>query len=134
MNAPTVRRGAGGKLLPGSVLNPGGRPRGAIEEVRELLGPHTPEFVAALVELVRSQNEATRLAAIREAFDRLLGKPPVAVDTTVAKVDLGALYLQALQRVNDDCAPSDPIDVTPMTHPPTDEPAADATDQADDAW
>jgi hypothetical protein len=62
--------------------------------------PYTPEFVDALVELVRSPNETTRLAAIREAFDRLLGKPPVAVDTNVAKFDIGALYLQAVQAAN----------------------------------
>jgi hypothetical protein len=115
---------AGFGLLPGSVLNPGGRPRGAIEELRERLQPHMPEFAAALVELVRSPNEATRLAAIREAFDRLLGKPPVAVDSTVTKFDMGALYLQAVQAVNA------PIDVTP----PTAVPADNATDQVDDAW
>jgi hypothetical protein len=57
----------------GSRLNPGGRPQGVIEDVRERLGPYTPEFVAG--DLVRSPNEATRLAAIREFFDRLLGNP-----------------------------------------------------------
>jgi hypothetical protein len=129
MSAPVVKRAPNGHLLPGSVLNPGGRPRGAIEDVRERLGPHTAEFVAALVELVRSPNEATRLAAIREAFDRLLGKPPVAVDSTVAKFDMGALYLQAMQLAN--APPGEAaIDVTP----PADEPARNATDQVDDAW
>jgi hypothetical protein len=112
MSTPTVRRAANGHLLPGSVLNPGGRPRGAIEELRERLQPHMPEFAAALVELVRSPNEATRLAAIREAFDRLLGKPFVSVDTTVTKVDIGALYLQALQAANSPPGEA-AIDVTP---------------------
>jgi hypothetical protein len=118
MNAPTVRRAADGRLLPGFAnLNPGGRPRGAIEDVRERLGPHIAEFVAALVELVRSPNEATRLAAIREAFDRLLGKPPVAVDTTVAKLDIGALYLQAMKLAN--APPSEAaIDITPAPDAP----------------
>jgi hypothetical protein len=125
-NAP-VKRDAHGHLLPGSRLNPGGRPRGVIEEVRERLGPHTAEFCTALVELVRSPNEATRLAAVREFFDRLVGKPPVAVDTTVTKVDIGALYLQALKVANA------PIDVTPT--PQADERDADnATDQTDEAW
>jgi hypothetical protein len=27
----------------------------------------------------------------------LLGKPPVAIDTTVAKLDVGAMYLAALK-------------------------------------
>jgi hypothetical protein len=120
MNAPTVRRAPNGHLLPGSVLNPGGRPRGAIEEVRELLGPHTPKFVAALVELAQSPDASVRLAAIREAFDRLLGKPPVAVDSTVTKLDVGQLYLDALRQANS--PPSEAaIDITPT--PPADEPA-----------
>jgi hypothetical protein len=117
MNGPTVRRAANGRLLPGSVLNVGGRPRGAIEEVRELLGPHTPAFVAALVELARSPNEATRLAAIREAFDRLLGRAPVSVDTTVQKLDIGQLWVEAAKLAN---APPT-IDATPLA----DEPVAD---------
>ena len=51
MSNALVKRDAYGHLLPGSRLNPGGRPRGVIEDVRERLGPYTPEFVAALVEL-----------------------------------------------------------------------------------
>jgi hypothetical protein len=132
MNAPTVRRAADGRLLPGFAnLNPGGRPRSAIEDVRERLGSHTPEFVDALVELSRSPNEAIRLAAIKEAFDRLLGKPPVAVDTTVTKFDMGALYLQAVKAAN--LSPGEAaIDVTPT--PQAAVPADNSTDQADDTW
>jgi hypothetical protein len=101
MSNALVKRDANGHLLPGSRLNPGGRPRGVIEDVRERLGPYSPEFVAALVELVRSPNEAIRLAAIREAFDRLLGKPPVAVavDSTAAH-SIQQLYLTAVQAAN----------------------------------
>jgi hypothetical protein len=127
MSDAMVKRGERGRLLPGSVLNPGGRPRNAIEDVRERLGPHTPEFVTALVELVRSPNETTRLAAIREFFDRTLGKPPVAVDTTVAKVDLGALYLQAVQAANGS-PPSDPIDITPAPDAPAEASATSPID------
>jgi hypothetical protein len=115
-NAP-VKRDAFGHLLPGSRLNPGGRPRGVIEEVRERLGPHTAEFCAALVELVRSPNEATRLSAVREFFDRLVGKPPVAVDTTVTKVDIGQLYLQAVKQANRPPAEA-AIDATPAPDGP----------------
>src|ERR1700693_2263685 len=52
---PIVRRAANGHLLPGSNLNPGGRPRGAIMEVRERLQPY------ALIKLVRSEDETTQL-------------------------------------------------------------------------
>jgi hypothetical protein len=121
MNAPTVRRAADGKLLPGFAnLNPGGRPRGVIEEVRERLGPHTAEFCAALVELARSPNEATRLAAIREFFDRMLGKPPIAVDSTVTTVNLGQMYLEALKAANSPPAEA-AIDITPSADEPADQ-------------
>jgi hypothetical protein len=52
-NAP-VKRDANRHLLPGWRPNPGCRHRGVIEDVRERLGPYTPEFVATLVEPVRS--------------------------------------------------------------------------------
>jgi hypothetical protein len=54
--------------------------------------------VAALVELSRSSDETVRLAAVREFFDRLLGKPAVAVavDNSVEH-NIQALYLSALQ-------------------------------------
>jgi hypothetical protein len=96
-------------------------PVGAIQEVRELLGPHTPQFVAALVELAQSPNEMTRLAAIREAFDRLLGKAPLAVDTTSTNIEtsIQALYLTALKEINSRPDPrtveaSAATDVTPQ--------------------
>ena len=99
MNGMTIQRDTSGRLLPGSRLNPGGRPRATIEDIRERLLPYMAESVETLVELMRSPNGHLRLAAIREYYDRLLGKPPVAVDSTVAKFDMGKLYrsLEACQ-------------------------------------
>jgi hypothetical protein len=99
MSNALVKRDAHGRLLPGSQLNSGGRPAGLIGDVRERLGPYTPAFVAALVELARSSDETVRLAAIHEFFDRLLGKPAVAVavDNSVSHQ---ALYLSALIACN----------------------------------
>jgi hypothetical protein len=62
--------------------------------------PRLPEFMDGLIELTKSSNEATRLAAIRELLDRLLGKPAVFVDATHTQVDVGAIYLAALKRAN----------------------------------
>ena len=59
-----------------------------------------PEVAETLLALMRSPNESTRLSACREICDRVLGKPPVAIDTTVAKYDIGAMYLAALKRAN----------------------------------
>jgi hypothetical protein len=113
MSAPVVQRGDRGRLLPGSVLNPGGRPRGEIERVRELLGAHRDEFVATLLGLVRSPNEQTRLAALEIAFDRLLGRPPVAVDSVVQKFDHAAMYLAALRATNTPTLDLTPADTAP---------------------
>jgi hypothetical protein len=110
MNAPARR--PDGTLLPGSQLNPGGRPRGAIEEFRARFNPRMPEIADVLLELMRSPNENTRLSAVREILDRLLGKPAVFVDATHTKVDIGSLYLQALKRANG--VPAGPtVDVDP---------------------
>jgi hypothetical protein len=101
MNMPVVhRRRPDGTLLPGQpALNPGGRTR-AIEELKVRYLPRLPEFMDKLAELTNSENEMTRLAAIREILDRLLGKPAVFVDATNTRVDIGQLYLAALKRVN----------------------------------
>ena len=39
MSGTSIQRDAYGHLLPGSRLNPGGRPRGVIEDVRALTLP-----------------------------------------------------------------------------------------------
>jgi hypothetical protein len=98
-HAPARR--ANGTLLSGqAALNPGGRPRSTIEEVRAQLLPRLPEYLEAIDKLTRSRHEATRLAAVKEILDRLLGKPAVFVDSTHTRVDIASLYLQALKQVN----------------------------------
>ena len=100
MSTPAVRRAPNGHLLPGASLNPGGRPRTAIETARAQLMPQLPLFLERLAELTQSSNETIRLQALREILDRLLGKPPVAIDATHTKLDVGQLYLAALKRAN----------------------------------
>jgi len=68
---------------------------------------------------------------VREFFDRLIGKAPIAVDSTVTKFDIGALYLAAVQAAN--APPGEAaINITPT--PPADEPVGDATGRPDEAW
>jgi hypothetical protein len=103
MNAPAPARRPDGTVMKGSVLNPGGRPRSAttaIEELRERYLPDLPKYFNVLISLTKSESEAMRLAAVREVLDRLIGKPTVVVDSIHAKVDVGQLYLAALQRAN----------------------------------
>jgi hypothetical protein len=91
-------------MMPGAVLNPGGRRTTAIETARAQLMPDLPKFLERLAELTLSENESVRLAAIKECLDRLIGRSPIFVDSVTAKVDIGSLYLQALQRVNSTAA------------------------------
>ena len=99
MNALTRR--PNGTMLPGHTANRGGRPAHSIASIRERYLPRLDELMEELVELAtNSKSEMVRLAAIREFLDRMLGKAPVAIDTTVAKVDIGQLYLSALRRAN----------------------------------
>jgi hypothetical protein len=97
-----------GTLLPGQgALNPGGRTR-AIEEVKAKYSQKVPEFFERLIELSHSKNETIALQATRELLDRLIGKPVAVVDATHTKVDVAALYLQALKQVNEPVLPYPP--------------------------
>jgi hypothetical protein len=58
MNEIVKRNALGHPVAGGPSLNPGGRPRGAIQEVRELLGQHKQMFVDELLRLVHSDDEA----------------------------------------------------------------------------
>jgi hypothetical protein len=102
MNAPVAVRRPDGTLLPGpgACLNPGGRPRNQIEELRAKYSHRLPELFDQLFELSRSTNEQIRLQATREILDRLIGKPAISVDTTHTRVDVAQLYLQALKQAN----------------------------------
>jgi hypothetical protein len=99
MNVPARR--ANGQLIGGQgSLNPSGRPRNAIEELRAKYMHRLPELFDGLFQMTNSEIETIRLQAIREILDRLLGKPAVFVDATHTKVDIGQLYLAALKRCN----------------------------------
>jgi hypothetical protein len=99
MNAPVSRR-PDGTLLPGSQLNSGGRPTGSLSEFRARFQPHMPEVAETLLALMRSPNESTRLSACREICDRMFGRAPVFVDTTTQTLNIGQLYLRALEQAN----------------------------------
>jgi hypothetical protein len=99
MSALPVARGPDGRILPGSLGNPSGRPVGSISDFRRRFEPHMGEVAETLLELLRSQNESTRLSACREILDRTLGKPAISADATT-ELNFGELYRRALVRVN----------------------------------
>jgi hypothetical protein len=106
-----LTRRPNGTMLPGHTPNPGGRPRTAIEQIREKYGHRIPELIENLFELTRTGSESTKLAANRELLDRIIGKPQQVIEAITAKVDVGAMYLAALQRArnNSHVAPSEPV-------------------------
>ena len=113
MKSTVVLRAANGQLLPGTAaVNPGGRPAGRIEEMRQLLAEHQDEIVATLLSLLRSKDEDVQLAAAKEMLDRLLGKAPIAVDSTSTKFDYQAMFLKALQLANSEPNPREIEGVT----------------------
>ena len=100
MNAPIARRPNGTLLPGGAALNPGGRPRSDIEELRAQYRHRLPELVNGLFSLTKSDNESVRLAAYRELLDRLLGKSVAVVESAHTRVDIGKIYISALNRAN----------------------------------
>ena len=94
-----IQRGRHGHFLPGQSGNAGGRPA-SLARVRDLLRPHAERFVAELVELLDSDEEAIRLAAIKEFMDRYVGKPVATVESDVRTLDvtqaIREMYLQAV--------------------------------------
>jgi hypothetical protein len=114
-DTPLVQRAPNGTLLPGSRLNPGGKPRSALSEVQEALAEHSGELVDRLLELTRSPDPAIRLAALKESFDRLVGRAPMSVSTTNTRhieTSIQQLYLTAVMRANAEPDPRAPVDVT----------------------
>lgn len=58
-----------------------GTPNHATQEIRALAGVYAGEAVERLADLMRhGENEATRLAAIRELLDRGFGRPALHAD------------------------------------------------------
>ena len=100
MTALPVARGPDGRILPGHSGNPAGRPVGSISDFRRRFEPHMGEVAEVLLALLRSPNENTRLSAVREICDRVLGRSAIAIDATHTRVDVGQLYLSALRRAN----------------------------------
>ena len=61
-----------------------GQGNNASVEIKAALAKHVPEMVEELVRLAtEAESEATRVAAIKEVFDRAIGKASQPVETQV---------------------------------------------------
>jgi hypothetical protein len=64
-----------GEARPAKAGRRKGVPNKATADLKEALRKHTPEMIKELVRLARkAEHEATRVAAIKEIFDRCYGK------------------------------------------------------------
>ncbi len=94
------RRDQNGRFLPGgSSLNPGGRPA-VLREVQEVARQHTAAAISRLLELLGSNDGRIALAAAEQLLDRGWGKPMQMQQADVRKLDVGALWLGAMQIAN----------------------------------
>ena len=81
-----------------------GRGKGQVNkatvEVKAVLAKHVPEMVTELVRLAtEAKSEATRIAAIKEIFDRAIGKAAQPVE---GSIDVGiSLELEQILREHD---------------------------------
>jgi HEAT repeat protein len=71
---PGFKRGQSG--------NPGGRPRMAVD-VRELARAHTKAALATLVDCMKNEDGAVRVAAARVILDRGWGRPIQSIEADV---------------------------------------------------
>jgi len=74
VNAMPEKRAKNGQFLPGTVNNPGGRPK-ENPEAKEILKAAIPDAARALVELLQSKTEKMRFMAAQAILDRTQGKP-----------------------------------------------------------
>lgn len=71
-----------GAFKPGQSGNPGGKPKGVLRQIRELHGNDAVKIVGELVKMALDENldPKHRIAASKEALDRIIGKPQQKVD------------------------------------------------------
>ena len=99
--------------MPGKIIPPAGRaragpPANLVAALRAQYSHRLPELFNVLFLLTKSESENMPLMAARELLDRLIGRSVVAIDALHAKVDIGELYLRALQKANGLNGPGQP--------------------------
>ncbi|MGE0854268.1 MAG: hypothetical protein AB7O44_32460 [Hyphomicrobiaceae bacterium] len=90
-----VERDEGGKFLPGTVANPGGRPK-IPEVVRSRIQGLTVRAVEQIAGLLDSEDERIRLEAAKVILDRAYGRPAQSTELKIESADVFAMHLAGL--------------------------------------
>jgi hypothetical protein len=119
------KRGAGyrGPMTQPTVREPNGRflqpPAGHryqkhdIVALREKYRHKLPQLLENLFVLAAPDKPyMVQIAATEEILDRLIGKPQVTIDAVTTKVDVAALYLNAMKRANAGLSEAQVLDAT----------------------
>jgi hypothetical protein len=134
------KRRPNGTILPGSALNPSGRPR-IVQEIKDMARGAVPAAFARVVALVDSPDERVALAASQEILNRAYGKPLQQVNSDVRKLDIGQVWIAGMQAINKretetgqaastahptiDARADEPVPALPLIDIPADEPVPD---------
>jgi len=85
-----MERNGQGKWLPGTSGNPGGRPRGAVRQIRLLCQDAAEGLVRELIQIALDPNQRARdrISAASIVLDRALGKATPELPDEEEPVDL----------------------------------------------
>lgn len=95
-----LRRRPNGTIMPGSALNPTGRPR-IVQEIQELARTAAPAAFEKIVALIGSPDERIALAASTEILNRAYGKPVMSVQSDVRKFDMSSLFALVAKEITE---------------------------------
>jgi hypothetical protein len=90
-----IERDEGGKFRPGTVANPGGRPK-IPEVVRSRIQGLTVRAVEQIAGLLDSDDERIRLETAKVILDRAYGQPAQSTELKIEAGDVMAQHLAAL--------------------------------------
>jgi hypothetical protein len=87
-----------GRVVKGSALNPGGRPK-LPAELREVAQAACPQAIQTVIALLDHRDPKIQLRAAEILLDRGYGRPVQALEAKVESVDHSRAHLEALKRL-----------------------------------
>jgi hypothetical protein len=97
-NLPKSQRNDSGHFLPGNTVGLSGRPK-RVAEIEELAQSRAPEAFAKVIELLGHKDGRVSLAAANTVLAYAYGKPTERVKMETTSIDIGRLWLAAVQDI-----------------------------------